>query len=124
LEASILCNRPPLALLVLGRTPSSSSSPDPDKTTMITTFLTSVSTRFNPFLPQARTARLFLSLLPGNARAQGMKITTQLLPREAREPPKLSVQFSMWLAFSLRGLFSGSVFLLFVWSRFSLASCS
>lgn len=61
---------------------------------MITRFITDVTTRFNPFSPRARSARLFLSFLPPNARASGMNIKTQLLPRTSTEPSTLHVKFS------------------------------
>lgn len=61
---------------------------------MITRFITDVTTRFNPFSPRARSARLFLSFLPPTARSSGMNITTQLLPRHSTEPSSLYVKFS------------------------------
>ncbi|KAK1774974.1 39S ribosomal protein L53/MRP-L53-domain-containing protein [Copromyces sp. CBS 386.78] len=60
---------------------------------MLTRFITDVSTRFNPFSPKAKAARLFLSFLPPNARTNGMNITTQLLPRNSTETPLLYVKF-------------------------------
>lgn len=60
---------------------------------MITKFITEVSTTFNPFLPRAKTARLFLSFLPPNAR-QTMKVDTKLLPRASREPSFIQLKFS------------------------------
>lgn len=60
---------------------------------MITKFMTEVSTKFNPFSPAARSARLFLSLLPPNAR-QTIAVKTTLLPRASTEPSSLSVKFS------------------------------
>jgi len=60
---------------------------------MMTRFITDVSTKFNPFSPRARTVRLFLSLLPATARADGVHITTQLLPRHSAEPNSLYVKF-------------------------------
>jgi large subunit ribosomal protein L53 len=60
---------------------------------MITRFITEVSTTFNPFLPRAKTARLFLSFLPPNAR-QTMKIDTKLLPRTSRDPSFIKLKFS------------------------------
>ncbi|PSS27805.1 hypothetical protein M430DRAFT_63007 [Amorphotheca resinae ATCC 22711] len=59
---------------------------------MITRFITEVSTVFNPFSPKAKTARLFLSFLPPDAR-QTMKITTKLLPRSSKEPSFVQVKF-------------------------------
>ncbi|KAH8884484.1 putative ribosomal protein YmL44, mitochondrial [Thozetella sp. PMI_491] len=60
---------------------------------MMTRFITDVTTKFNPFSAKARTARLFISFLPPNARAGGMKITTLLLPRNSVEPTSLYVKF-------------------------------
>jgi large subunit ribosomal protein L53 len=60
---------------------------------MITRFITEVSTAFNPFLPRAKTARLFLSFLPPNAR-QIMKIDTKLLPKSSRDPSFIQLKFS------------------------------
>ncbi|OCK77694.1 hypothetical protein K432DRAFT_113417 [Lepidopterella palustris CBS 459.81] len=60
---------------------------------MITRFLTDVRTKFNPFSPRAKTVRKFLALLPPNARASGMKIETQVLPRQSKEPALLEVKF-------------------------------
>ncbi|KAL2023190.1 hypothetical protein VTK56DRAFT_3313 [Thermocarpiscus australiensis] len=60
---------------------------------MITRFITDVTTRFNPFSPRAKSARLFLSFLPPGARAAGMNITTQLLPRHSTEPSTLRIKF-------------------------------
>ncbi|KZF25978.1 mitochondrial ribosomal protein L44 [Xylona heveae TC161] len=59
---------------------------------MITRFITDVSTKFNPFAPRSKTCRIFLSLLPPNAR-QTMKINTVLLPRESRDRSALSLKF-------------------------------
>jgi large subunit ribosomal protein L53 len=62
---------------------------------MITRFITEVKTRFNPFSPRARSARLFLSFLPPTARSSGMNISAQLLPRTSAEPSTLEIKFSM-----------------------------
>lgn len=62
---------------------------------MITRFITEVSTVFNPFSPKAKTARLFLSVLPPNAR-QTMKIDTKILPRASKEPSLVRLKFSMF----------------------------
>ncbi|KAI9640868.1 39S ribosomal protein L44, mitochondrial [Ciborinia camelliae] len=59
---------------------------------MITRFITEVSTVFNPFSPKAKTARLFLSVLPPNAR-QTMKIDTKILPRASKEPSLVRLKF-------------------------------
>lgn len=61
---------------------------------MMTRFITDVTTRFNPFSARAKSARLFLSFLPPNARAAGMNVTTQLLPRHSAEPSSLHIKFS------------------------------
>ncbi|KAF4631272.1 hypothetical protein G7Y89_g6857 [Cudoniella acicularis] len=60
---------------------------------MITRFITEVSTVFNPFSPKAKTARLFLSFLPPNAR-QTMKVSTKLLPRVSKDPSFVQLKFS------------------------------
>ncbi len=65
---------------------------------MMTRFITNVTTKFNPFSPKAKAPRLFLSLLPPNARSTGMSITTQLLPKASSDPGSLHVKFctSRW----------------------------
>ncbi|KAK2002271.1 hypothetical protein LX36DRAFT_652486 [Colletotrichum falcatum] len=60
---------------------------------MITKFMTEVTTRFNPFSPTSKSARLFLSFIPPTARSSGMAIKTVLLPRTSTEPPSLFVKF-------------------------------
>lgn len=60
---------------------------------MLTRFMTEVSSVFNPFSPKAKTARLFLSFLPPDAR-QNIKVTTRLLPRASRDPSVLQIKFS------------------------------
>ncbi|KAK4454644.1 39S ribosomal protein L53/MRP-L53-domain-containing protein [Podospora aff. communis PSN243] len=60
---------------------------------MLTHFISEVSTRFNPFSTGAKTARLFLTRLPPGARASGLNITTQLLPRNSTEPSSLMIKF-------------------------------
>ncbi|KAF0332323.1 54S ribosomal protein L44 [Colletotrichum sp. SAR11_59] len=60
---------------------------------MITKFMTEITTRFNPFSPAAKSARLFLSFIPPTARSTGMVINTQLLPKGSTEAPTLSVKF-------------------------------
>ena len=61
---------------------------------MITRFLTDVRVKFNPFSPKAKAARLFLTLIPPNARQDGMTIATTMLPRASKEPASLEVKFS------------------------------
>lgn len=56
--------------------------------------MTEIQTRFNPFSPTARSARLFLSRIPPNARANGLVINTDLLPKSSKESPSLYVKFS------------------------------
>jgi large subunit ribosomal protein L53 len=70
------------------------ASQNPPK--MLTHFISEVSTRFNPFSTGAKTARLFLTRLPPGARASGMNITTQLLPRNSTEPSSLMIKFSAY----------------------------
>ncbi|KAF2281301.1 uncharacterized protein EI97DRAFT_429350 [Westerdykella ornata] len=60
---------------------------------MITRFLTDIRVQFNPFSPSSKSARLFLSLLPPNARADGMKIESKMLPRNSKEPARLGIKF-------------------------------
>jgi large subunit ribosomal protein L53 len=62
---------------------------------MITRFLTDVRVTFNPFSLRSKPARLFLSLIPPNARSDGMKIESKMLPRNSQEPASLAVKFSM-----------------------------
>ncbi|KAF2403849.1 mitochondrial ribosomal protein L44 [Trichodelitschia bisporula] len=59
---------------------------------MITRYLASVTTKFNPFTPGAKTARVFLANLPPNAR-QNMQINTTVLPRASVEPATLDIKF-------------------------------
>ena len=61
---------------------------------MITRFITSVRTTFNPFSPYGKTARSFLALLPPNAR-HSMKIDVKMLPRASQDPASLGLSFSM-----------------------------
>ncbi|OAA48653.1 ribosomal protein L44 [Metarhizium rileyi] len=60
---------------------------------MITKFITEVTAKFNPFSACAKPARLFLTFLPPNARANGTSITTSLLPRDSTEASFLKVKF-------------------------------
>ncbi|KAF2650190.1 hypothetical protein K491DRAFT_609355 [Lophiostoma macrostomum CBS 122681] len=60
---------------------------------MLTRFLTEVRVKFNPFSPRSKSARLFLTLIPPNARATGMKIEAKMLPRTSKEPASLDVKF-------------------------------
>jgi len=60
---------------------------------MITRYLTDVRVTFNPFSPRSKPARLFLSLIPPNARADGMKIESTMLPRTSKAPATLGVKF-------------------------------
>ncbi|KAF2675459.1 hypothetical protein BT63DRAFT_420648 [Microthyrium microscopicum] len=59
---------------------------------MITKYLTEVTAKFNPFSKRAKAARIFLSCIPADARAQ-MKITTSLLPPHPVKPTVLDVKF-------------------------------
>jgi len=65
----------------------------PHKTTMITRYLTEVVTRFNPFLPSARAARIFLTNIPAEARLQ-MRVSSTILPKSSPEKPLLEIKFS------------------------------
>ncbi|KAG5999557.1 hypothetical protein E4U54_001795 [Claviceps lovelessii] len=60
---------------------------------MITKFMTEVTARFNPFSACAKPARLFLTYMPPNARANGTSIQTTLLPRDTPETSSLKVKF-------------------------------
>lgn len=62
---------------------------------MITRFLTEVRVTFNPFSLRSKPARLFLSLIPPNARSDGMSIVSKMLPRGSKEPATLAMKFSM-----------------------------
>ncbi|KAF2237090.1 mitochondrial ribosomal protein L44 [Viridothelium virens] len=59
---------------------------------MITRFITSVRTSFNPFTRPGKTARCFLALLPPNAR-QNMKVDVKTLPRASQDPASLGLSF-------------------------------
>ncbi|KAF3920729.1 hypothetical protein AA313_de0206659 [Arthrobotrys entomopaga] len=59
---------------------------------MITKFLSNVAVSFNPFSKASKSARIFLSLLPPDARST-MKIQTKLLPQTSDEAPKIAVTF-------------------------------
>ncbi|QDS72937.1 hypothetical protein FKW77_008258 [Venturia effusa] len=59
---------------------------------MIPRFLTDVTIKFNPFSPRSKAARIFLSMLPPNAR-QTMKISVAQLPRASDEKATLAVKF-------------------------------
>jgi len=67
---------------------------------MITRFITEITTRFNPFSPASKAARLFLTRLPPGTRASGVSITTQLLPRSSTEKSSVVVKFSMFFSLS------------------------
>jgi len=59
---------------------------------MITRYLTEVVTRFNPFLPSARAARIFLTNIPAEARLQ-MRVSSTVLPKTSVETPVLEIKF-------------------------------
>jgi len=59
---------------------------------MIPRFLSDVTIKFNPFSKQAKTARIFLAILPPNAR-QLMKISVTQLPKSSTEKPVLDLKF-------------------------------
>ncbi|KAF1989560.1 hypothetical protein K402DRAFT_349464 [Aulographum hederae CBS 113979] len=61
--------------------------------TLITKFLTNVTTTVNPFSRRGgKIARTFLAQLPPNAR-QTMKINVKILPRESTVPNSLVLKF-------------------------------
>ncbi|KAM0462790.1 hypothetical protein ACHAPV_003615 [Trichoderma viride] len=60
---------------------------------MITKFMTEVTAKFNPFSTCAKPARLFLTFLPPNVRANGTVVNTALLPRDSAENSSLRVKF-------------------------------
>lgn len=61
---------------------------------MITRFLTEVRVAFNPFSPRSKPARLFLSLIPADARSNGMLVQSTMLPRTSKQNATLGVKFS------------------------------
>lgn len=61
---------------------------------MMTKFMTEISVKFNPFLTCAKPARLFLTHLPPNIRANGTVVNTTLLPSNHPGPSSLRVKFS------------------------------
>ncbi|KAL6698618.1 hypothetical protein J3F84DRAFT_363414 [Trichoderma pleuroticola] len=60
---------------------------------MITKFMTEVTAKFNPFSTCAKPARLFLTFLPPDVRANGTAVHTSLLPRNSPESSSLRVKF-------------------------------
>ena len=60
---------------------------------MKTTYLTSVTTRLNPFAHHAKIPRMFLSLLPPDARSKGMAVTITQRPRANVDPSTLELGF-------------------------------
>ena len=61
---------------------------------MITHHITAARISFNPFVRAGRTARIFASLLPPDARQNGVKITTNVLPRSSKIGGSVHVVFS------------------------------
>lgn len=61
---------------------------------MITKFLTEIGVKFNPFSPQSKAARLFLTNLPSRARQSGIIITTTMLPSTSTDPSSVRVKYS------------------------------
>jgi len=59
---------------------------------MKTAYLTTLTTRFNPFQPTSKVPRLFLSLLPPSAH-RSIKISTTQLPRSSNLPATLELGF-------------------------------
>lgn len=64
-------------------------------TTMISTYLTSISAKFNPFARAQRMPRIFLSLLPPNAR-NSIKISIAQFPQSSEEKALLNLTFSTY----------------------------
>ncbi|KAF1932243.1 uncharacterized protein M421DRAFT_287471 [Didymella exigua CBS 183.55] len=60
---------------------------------MITRFLTEVRVAFNPFNPRSKPARLFLSLIPSDARSNGLLVQSTMLPRTSKQNATLGVKF-------------------------------
>ena len=61
---------------------------------MITRHITAATISFNPFVRAGRTARIFASLLPPDARQNGVKITTNVLPQSSKIGGSVHVIFS------------------------------
>ncbi|MCJ1448906.1 MAG: 39S ribosomal protein L44, mitochondrial [Stictis urceolatum] len=59
---------------------------------MITRFITDVSTTFNPFAKRAKICRIFLSQF-GPATFRNVKFNTKLLPQTSTEPSVLKIKF-------------------------------
>ena len=70
---------------------------------MLAKFITEVTTRFNPFTPSARAARLFLARLPPDAR-NSVKIKTTMLPSDSTEQASLQLKFSTFLSMALESV--------------------
>jgi large subunit ribosomal protein L53 len=56
--------------------------------------MTEVVTKYNPFNPAAKSARLFLNQFPANARSSGLTIKATVLPRSTTDPNTLYIKFS------------------------------
>lgn len=76
---------------------------------MITKFMTEVTAKFNPFSTCAKPARLFLTFLPPNVRANGTVVNTALLPRDSAENSSLKVKFSAFTLRNTRAVLIGNV---------------
>lgn len=59
---------------------------------MKTTYLTSLTATFNPFLPTSKVPRLLLSRLPASA-YKNVKVTAKQLPRTSTAPSTLELAF-------------------------------
>ncbi|CDK28861.1 unnamed protein product [Kuraishia capsulata CBS 1993] len=59
---------------------------------MLTKYFTKVTVRFNPFLKEAKPARLFLSSIPPSMR-QSCIIDFKILSEQSKEKPIISVTF-------------------------------
>jgi large subunit ribosomal protein L53 len=67
---------------------------------MITRFITDVRAVFNPFSPRSKTARLFLSFFPANAR-QDIRIDTKMLQRSSEERSFVHLKFSTFFGYDI-----------------------
>lgn len=71
---------------------------------MKTTYLTTLTASFNPFLPHAAVPRHFLQMLSGSAQ-RNVKIAQKILPRASTQPSLLELGFKdgKKMAFTWKG---------------------
>jgi hypothetical protein len=79
---------------------------------MITRYIASATIQFNPFTRAGRTARIFASLLPPDARATGVKVVTTVLPAATagNAGGRVEVAFSVFIPFFFFFFFFFSTF--------------